>query len=135
MKHRLLTNGLGALAIVGAFVIVLNVAVNLGVISPCDAVKENFVASPDGKHSVVLGIAKCGNDRVHLTARLLPSSDAGTLFSADAPGSDFVLIAQWNSQSELEIIYPRNAEIRYPPNDSLDGLHDRGAVQVMYLER
>ena len=135
MSRRPLTIGLGVLALVGASVIALNVAVNLGVISPCDVAKENFVASPDGKHSVVLGTAKCGTDRVHLTARLLPSSDVGTLFSADAPSSEFVLVAQWNSPSDLQIIYPRLIEIRYPPNDHLDGLHDRGAVHVRYLQR
>jgi hypothetical protein len=135
MSRRSLALGLGVLAVVGAGVIVLNVAVNLGVVSPCDAVRENFVASPDGKHTVILGTATCGKDRVHLTARLLPSSDAGTLFSADAPGSEFVLKAQWNSPSELQIIYPRRVEMRYPPHESLDGLHDRGAVHVRYLER
>jgi hypothetical protein len=135
MSRRFLLIAVGALALIGAIVVVLNVGVNLGAITSCDPAKESFVVSPDGEHSVILAIEQCGTDRRQLTARLLPSNDLTPLFSAVAPGSDLELSARWSSASELEIIYPQHINIRHPSRDMLDAQHDYGAVKVRYLKR
>jgi hypothetical protein len=137
MRKPVVTVAIWALALIGGGVVLLNLGWNLGILSLCEQAQERSSASPDGANVVIVGVAECGNEKYHLTARLLsPSGRENTLFSGFAQSSEAALETRCRSPSDLQIIYAPDIALEFPTSDSgLSAMHDFGSVQVRYTQR
>jgi hypothetical protein len=123
---------IGLLALIGAFVVAMNVGWNLGVVPACGTPVETASSSPDGKFVLVVGVSKCGKSRVQTKARVVTASSKEHLvFLGSAESDEPIISPEWISATRLRLRYVSSAEITYPP-DHLDALSSFGAVEVSY---
>jgi hypothetical protein len=122
----------GALAVIGAVVVAVNVGWNMGVLPVCGSPVEKASSSPDGKLVLIVGVANCGRSTVQTEARIVTESGKTYLvFLGSAEAEQPILYPDWIGPTKLRLSYLRSAALRFPVGH-LDGLHSFGEVEVTY---